>query len=206
MDWKDISINRHAQIVKAYDVEEENRVYALIGACYGMTLEQVLDSDWRKVEEMAKSITFLNKKPKVRMARRHYTINGHRYDVQTNMKEITTAQYIDFQMLAPNCEQNMAQFLSVLLVPEGKKYNQGYDVDLVQKEIGDYFNVEDALALSAFFFKLLQILLRRTTRRFLREKKKAEKEGLMTKEQREAMDKLETTLRNLQSSSMRFML
>ena len=41
--------------------------------------------------------------------------------------------------------------LSVLLVPEGKAYNDGYDVADVQRRVAD-LPIADALGLSAFFF------------------------------------------------------
>ena len=45
----------------------------------------------------------------------------------------------------------LVQTLSTLLVPKGKKYNDGYDMDAVQQAIRDNLSVADVVSLYAFF-------------------------------------------------------
>ena len=68
----------------------------------------------------------------------------------TDFTKITTAQYVDFQTFSKGGVKMLAHVLSVFLVPEGKKYNAGYDVAAVRKAVEDTpFPV--ALGMCAFF-------------------------------------------------------
>lgn len=69
----------------------------------------------------------------------------------TDFRRINTAQYIDFQTFAKGFPASLPQLLSVFLVPEGKAYNDGYDVAEVQHRVED-IPFPDALGLAAFFF------------------------------------------------------
>lgn len=75
----------------------------------------------------------------------------------TDFRKINTAQYIDFQTFAKGFPASLPQLLSVFLVPEGKAYNDGYDVAEVQRRVED-IPFPDALGLAAFFFgRFLQL-------------------------------------------------
>lgn len=67
-----------------------------------------------------------------------------------DFRKLETAQYIDFQTYAQDLEKYIVEMLSVILVPKGCRYNEGYDMDEVQKAIGE-MSAEDAFTLSAFF-------------------------------------------------------
>ena len=67
-------------------------------------------------------------------------------------RKINTAQYVDFQTFAKGFPGTLPELLSVFLVPEGKAYNDGYDVAEVQERVRAVpFPV--ALGLAAFFFE-----------------------------------------------------
>ena len=65
--------------------------------------------------------------------------------------KITTAQYVDFQTFSKNGVEALPDLLSVLLVPEGHKYNEGYDIGAVKDAIRQ-LPLPVALGLSGFFF------------------------------------------------------
>ena len=68
-----------------------------------------------------------------------------------DFRKINTAQYVDFQAFSKNFPASLPQLLSVFLVPEGKAYNDGYDVLEVQERVKQ-IPFPDALGLAAFFF------------------------------------------------------
>lgn len=75
----------------------------------------------------------------------------------TDFRRINTAQYIDFQTFAKDFPASLPQLLSVFLIPEGKAYNDGYDVVEVQRKV-EALPFPDALGLAAFFFgRFLQL-------------------------------------------------
>ena len=62
-----------------------------------------------------------------------------------------TGQYIDFQTYAPDLDKCLVEFLSVILVPKGHRYNEGYDILEVQKAIREEMSVSDGVSLAGFF-------------------------------------------------------
>ena len=69
----------------------------------------------------------------------------------TDFRKVTTAQYVDFQTFAPVVDDQPAALLSVLMVPKGKGYNEGYDIGDVQRAIREHLTLADAAAVIAFF-------------------------------------------------------
>lgn len=70
----------------------------------------------------------------------------------TDLRKITTAQYIDFQTLLQQ-KADIAQLLSCFLVPEGKEYCDGYDIGEIHTLLAETLTVPDALSLRAFFLR-----------------------------------------------------
>jgi hypothetical protein len=86
-----------------------------------------------------------------------YEVGEWRLIPTLKRKNITTAQYISFQELsAQHSEDKMVQLLACLLIPEGKKFNEGYDIDDVIEAISEHLSIVDANALYAFFLRLSQ--------------------------------------------------
>lgn len=68
-----------------------------------------------------------------------------------DFRKIETCQYIDFQTYAPDLDNHLVEFLSVILVPKGHRYNEGYDILEVQQAIRDEMSVSDGVSLAGFF-------------------------------------------------------
>lgn len=196
MNWGDLTIRQYEEITKAYKENDDDLIYKLIAIVKGISYDEVLEKPWNEVEKWAADIKFLAQKPKSRMARKEYVINGKEYETSFDMTSITTAQYIDFQMTAPQSEERIADFLSIILIPKGKTYNKGYNIQEVQEDIYNYFKIEDAMGLSAFFLHLFQKSIRyaeRRLRRMLRKIKRTE----LTEEQTKAIGTIEEVLQSL---------
>lgn len=193
MGWDKIPIGKWQEIVRV--IEEEDAVFKVISIVYDIPYENVLQMTLEEVQLYARGVSFVwQGKPKRRMARMRYNLNGHRYRTCLDFTELTTAQYIDFQQMAPDSAENPADFLSVLLVPEGHKYNDGYNVAQVRNDIRDFMTVEEALGLADFFMFWFQMSIRRLLGRFSRMRKRMGKVQ-MTQEQEKAMKTMEELLR-----------
>ena len=68
-----------------------------------------------------------------------------------DFRKMETCQYIDFQTYAPDLDNHLVEFLSVILVPKGHRYNEGYDIMEVQKAIREEMSVSDGVSLAGFF-------------------------------------------------------
>lgn len=87
-----------------------------------------------------------------------------------------------------------AEFLSILLVPEGKKYNEGYDLSQAVEDIRNYLSVEDALGLTAFFLGLWRISMKQSMALLRRLIRKGKKEGKMTEKQLNDLQRVQSLL------------
>ena len=98
----------------------------------------------------------------------------------TDFTQITTAQYVDFQTFVKDYPASMPQILSCFLTPEGKTYNEGYDIKAVQAAVGE-LTLPHAVGLVAFFFKRLEASIADTLNSLtLQARTKTQKERIAT--------------------------
>lgn len=197
--WKDITLAAHQRILEVYDkyrFEEDDSmmVYDLVTAVYGWEPHKIDGMTITEANRYVETITFLGEKPKPIAAKGSYTLNGKKYKTTMNLSKVTTAQYIDFQQMADKSGELPAEFLSIILVPEGKQYNEGYDLEEAVNDIKYGLSVEEALGLTAFFFDLLRISMKRSTALLKRLIKRAKKEGKMTEEQLSDLKRVQSLL------------
>lgn len=201
--WKDITIEKYDRIARlqSENLGEVDLIAAVIAVLDGVTVKTVEEMPYATLLLKSRGLRFLNSSPLPSIVRKSYNLNGKTYIPTLNPAELTTAQYIDFQVRAVDAPDDLAGLLSVLLIPEGFKYNDGYSSDDVREAIYKYMPIEDAMGLSAFFFALWKMSIRRLLRenrkncRLLKRKKnrtEAENE-LLT-----AMEKLIKTIEEAQ--------
>lgn len=92
-------------------------------------------------------------KPKVKKS---YVINGTKYILDKSLN-ISTAQYVDYTNYMK--EGNLVKILSVFLIPEGHKYNDGYDIFNVMKDMEE-MSYPIATSIGFFFLRLLKIYIK----------------------------------------------
>ena len=142
------------------------------------TVKEVEELPYGVLLLKARGLRFLQSNPIPNLIRKSYSIGGKKYVTTIRPEEITTAQYIDFQVRATDAPEDLAGLLSVILIPDGKKYNDGYSSDDVRQEIYKNFPIEDAMGVSAFFFTLWKksiCRLLRQNKRLLRQLKRKRK-------------------------------
>lgn len=186
MAWKDVNIFKYKKIFELEQDEDWqwNALAILLGTTYEDIITRPIDETMRLSREF---LSWSTDKPVLRPVRRQYAIGGRTYDFKGYPKDITTAQYIDFYNCGREVPADLVDMLSVFLVPEGHRYNEGYDMDEIKKEIDENFNIEDALSVCDFFTSLFQVLLRRVTRKARRALKQAQKEGVAPTEVTKAL-------------------
>lgn len=102
-----------------------------------------------------------------------------------DFRKIETCQYIDFQTYAPDLDKYLVEFLSVILVPKGHRYNEGYDILEVQKAIREEMSVSDGVSLTGFFLtwcrKSIKDSLNYSKQEAMRIKDKTKREEILGK-------------------------
>ena len=168
--WRDITIEKYERIaaLQSEEITEIDLVAATVAILDNKTVREVEEMPYATLLLKARGLRFLQQKPIPSLVKKCYEINGTKYVPTLNPAEITTAQYIDFQVRATDAPEDLAGLLSVILIPEGHKYNEGYSTDTVREDIFKYFPIEDGMGLSAFFFTLWK----KSICKLLRENKK----------------------------------
>lgn len=198
--WNEITIDEFVQIQDSYkdaDMTDEDRTLNLV---YLLTNQDPMDMEFTEFQKVLKQLQFIKEEVPANPLKRRYELNGKKYRLMQSIDKISTAQYIDYTNHLKNMEDDVdyVNVLSVFILPEdATKYNDGYDIETVKKDIRYYMPITDALGIFRFFFhyykNFIEISLRFLTKRLKKMKRKMKKE---TEEYRN-MEKVIKTLGEL---------
>lgn len=173
--------------VNKEDRDDIDKQVATIAILADVPEEDLLNLPLTDYASLAAAADFLRHEDKgTHKVADHYRLGGFDLVPVADPTKLTAGQYIDFQALTKEDQDtHLAQLLSVVLVPKGKKYGDGYDIAEVQRAIREGLSVTDALSVLAFFF----VSLRQSIATSLTYSKRAAK-GLRNKATRREMEKL----------------
>lgn len=157
-DWKDVSINLFYEIKKIMDadLEETDRKIKILALLMNETEEEFSGRKIGEVQELAEQLNFMQKDPFIKTNDvKTLFINGAEYELRTKLEDYSVAQYVDFQNYIKDGQNNLARMLSTVIIPVGKKYNDGYDIEEVIQNIGDNLSIAHANYIMFFFTKKL---------------------------------------------------
>lgn len=171
-NWNEINLGLFSEIEgiaksDMNDVDKTTYFLALLTETDVKTIEGLEITEYGKLVD---EINFINSMPKVEI-KSEYVINGKEYELCCNMQNITVAQYIDFQNLYKDIENNKSALMAVFLIPKGKKYGE-YDINEVKREIENHMSICDVSACMLFFSLLYRGLTIATLQYSLRMMKK----------------------------------
>lgn len=146
MKWSDITVGQFYKIADITQNKDDYMLFNLIEVIYGVDANAL---PVKELEKYVKGLEFLNSECKPSTPKKHYTINGKKYDSHIDLTVMTTGQFIDYQNYSK--DNKIEQLLSVFITPEGKEYGKDYDVLEAQKDLLQ-MPITDAYAI-AFFFK-----------------------------------------------------
>lgn len=154
--YEQMPVGIYCKIMAALNDEatnENDKMLALVSALTGKSVDDLLDEPIEEWREQNAASSFVTEYPTPHIVRDAYVLRGVRYLPTLKEGKMTAGQFIDFNEYAKRerGEELWAEILSVILVPEGKTYNKGYDIEEVQAAIRDELCILDAIALRAFF-------------------------------------------------------
>lgn len=148
MKWNDVTLNQFLKMKEIVEITDETeRMLSLMELFFGEDIVNLPVADFNK---KAKELEFLSEQVPNNHIVKSATINGRKYKIDALLGNISTAQYVDFNNYAKQ-ENNTDKMLSVFFIPEGHKYNDGYDMLQVIKDMGD-LPIDIALS-ECFFFR-----------------------------------------------------
>ena len=157
MTWKEVSLKQFLDIQKIYDKEMDDyeKSKQLIFILYG---KEIYDIPVRELDGYLKEIaSLLNTPPEQVKVNKEYVINGHKYKLSPKIEDMSTGQFWDFTEFSKTPTKNIQKILSCFLIPDGKKYGTGYDIDEVLKDM-DSLAITDVNAISFFLLGKLRRL------------------------------------------------
>lgn len=151
--WNDLTIGQYERICSIFkeDIDDEEKMIGVVTVVYGITEDEVMRQPLTKTREMIASVEGLKTSPDDVRTKKRYRLKGKLYNVCVDADKITTAQYIDYQTYSKDLERNIAEILSVVLIPRGKRYGEGYDVAKLIGDIRESFPLGDALSIAKVF-------------------------------------------------------
>lgn len=186
-DWKNISLKQYYTIKELLEQPDDYTTYNIIDLLYSV---DSVNLPLTELKKYSCALEFLNKEVPVVNIKPQYKINGVTYNSNFNLTQVTAAQFIDYQNYIGT--EHFEDYLSVFFIPEGHKYNDGYDIEQVKK---DLLELDFPTVKSISFFLILQ--LEKLLISFLSYLKKDLRKMKMEKEKRkeieELIDKLEKT-------------
>lgn len=155
MTWNDVKLYQFLKLKDYLKIEDEaERMLSIAELMFG---EEVTDLPLAEFNKKFKELKFLEEPPKTVVPPKKLTINDHKYHLDCMLGNITTAQYIDY---INHCKTNdLCKMLSVFVVPDGHKYNDGYDMEEVMNDI-NMMPVTMVNSISVFMLRQLQLFIR----------------------------------------------
>ena len=131
------------------DIDKHTRILSILT---GVPEDELMHFPITEYTELSAKAQFLSAEgfKAGRMAKK-YIINGMELIPVTDFRKLETCQYLDFQTYAGDLDKYMAELISVLLVPKGHRYNEGYDIIALQESIRQEMSVTDGATIVGFF-------------------------------------------------------
>ena len=184
--WDELPLGIYKKILNLKPDEEDGNL-KVVAILNGLTYEDILNQPLQVTKDMTSAASFLNKKPRVKLIRTKYKLGDTTYVFDVSPSKITTAQYLDINSTP---KDDLTSQLAIFLIPEGKSYNQGYDIEKVKEDIDKYLSAQEVASITDFFGILSRLYLRRAARRVKRLLRKARKDGVDTTEAEKELKKV----------------
>lgn len=163
--WSDITIaeyERIVDIIKGTDDEIE-RLTGVISVLSGVDEDEIADMPIAEIARIGQKLDFLNSFDFNKNATyKSLVIDGE--TLVLAVKDMSVAQYVDFQATWSAETKDLARIISICYVPKGKKYNQDYDIEELIKKIRNNVSIDKANSIGFFLLKKLNGLTNFTVR------------------------------------------
>lgn len=151
MNWKNVTLQQWKQLEEISNKEYEDDILKTADVIRIMTgIENPMVLTPNEFQKYVKELDFLQEQiPETKLCN-NYTINGTKYNFDGNCFSMSMSQLMDWRAFSTTEHIDYASCLSVFLVPEGHKYNDGYDMDKTIEDI-DSLPITDVIKIYSFF-------------------------------------------------------
>lgn len=195
--WKDITIEVYDKLrnLKTEVNNEEQTLdlnVKLLSILCDVDEDTVGDLPLTEFSNLVAQTEFLKDMPKYTIETK-YKIGDREFDVQTNLRTLTTAQFIDFQTMVKEPDKNLSNLLACFMLPKGKKYGEDYDIIEVAEFLKKNMSIATARSIMFFFtleYQALQKVMLAYSIKDLKKQMKKEKNEETKKKLEEAIQQM----------------
>jgi hypothetical protein len=174
--WRDVTIDEYFELVDRLDdadrsgCEEYEKEVIKVSFSSGMDEDELWNlpiNEFRKLQ--SESLWMDSFEIDERVKFRKMNISGETYSIDTNLQNFTVAQYIDFQTFYRKFKSDkrvIGNILACFVIPEGKRYADGYDIKEIVDRINGNIDIMTAQEIMFFFLKSYLISIRATANYF----------------------------------------
>ena len=152
--WSDVTIaeyERIVDIIKGTDDEIE-RLTGVISVLSGVDEDEIADMPIADIARIGQKLDFLNSFDFNKNATyKSLVIDGE--TLVLSVKNMSVAQYVDFQATWNAETKDLARIISICYVPKGKTYNKDYDIEELIDKIRNNVSIDKANSIGFFLLK-----------------------------------------------------
>lgn len=152
--WSDVTIAEYERIVetiKSTDDEIE-RLTGVISVLSGVDENEIADMPIAEIARIGQKLDFLNSFDFNKNATyKSLVIDGE--TLVLSVKNMSVAQYVDFQATWSAETKDLARIISICYVPKGKVYNKDYDIEELIEKIRNNVSIDKANSIGFFLLK-----------------------------------------------------
>lgn len=164
--FNELPIGKYFQIKEELTdiTDEQERVFTLIAILCEVEVEDVYKSPMKELSSLINEIKWFSEPVKPTKAPRRIKLGGFTLKPSYDVKNINVQQYIDYSIYSKDREKFYVENLCTFLIPEGKVYNDGYDIVEVQNVVREQLSIQTSESLYMSFAKSSRRLLNRSLR------------------------------------------
>lgn len=193
--WEEVPLKVYDEIVKVTnneDLSPMQKNIEVISLLSNIPSEEIWNMDINKVKKLSIKASFINEfdfdrnnKPK------SLTINNMKCTIKYNLNDFSFAQFQDFQTFYQmGTDKYMQNILATIIIPDGKKYGDGYDLDEFTEHLYNEISITDAQTVMFFFTKSLLHSLDHTRTYLISQMKKEVKKMENSEKKKELMKQI----------------
>lgn len=191
MNWNDITLRQWNQIETVYNKQYEDDILQtadIISVLFD--IENPMELTPQEFSSYVEKLSFLKDPIPDKRLCNTYNINGTTYNFEGNIYQINTAQFYDYRKISVKQPIDYAECLSVFMIPEGHKYNDGYNMDKTIEDM-NCLPLPDVMKLFTFFRSALYLSLHITQNYLVKHLKKTNLTKNQIKEIKDKMKEME---------------
>lgn len=193
LSWSDITLEQYMLIQEIKKQDSLDIMVELIKIL--LKIEDPEELSYTDFLKYSDELKFLSKEIKKITLKDTYQINNTTYRLENNVMLFMTQQVIDWRNYSKE-DNNMHKLLSVVMVPDGHKYNDGYSIEKVQNDMLD-LDMPTVISLMDFFQKCWVEFIKVSRDYLTSQLKKTEIPEEKRKEIEEKMDLLQNMICSL---------